>query len=100
MSRPARKWADLRAPQYPKVDPAATDFAVAMFRLSLIPDFQNFMGWLRATSTEMTLPPTASDSALRMLEGRRQVPRDIEGLIERGRSESARPKSDESKPGE
>lgn len=94
MNRQPRRWADLRAAPYPKVDPERAEFHAAMYRLSLNPDFQQFMRWLRLTSTEMVLSSAAPDSALRVLEGRRQVPRDIEGLIERGRSGSAKPNTD------
>lgn len=82
--RPPRTWESLRE----KPDNAPNDdlkeTAIAMWRLSLTPDGKKLIAWLRETSTFKVLTSSCSDSALRMLEGRRQVPAEIERFIKAG----------------
>ncbi len=84
----AKTFASLRAVPHQNVDKDGILLAVAMYRLSQTDDGKLLLAWLDQKYTRARVPADASDSALRMMEGARQVPADLENLIKRGERES------------
>jgi hypothetical protein len=92
MSLAARTFASLRAPAQPPIDKDAVYLAVAFARLAMTEDGKLLRAWLHQKYVLARLPAEASDSALRMAEGARQVPADFEAMVKRGERELSGPK--------
>jgi len=88
MTTASKTFASLRAVPHQQVDKDGIYLAVAMYRLAQTDEGKLLLAWLDQKYTRARVPADASDSALRMMEGSRQVPADLERLIERGGRES------------
>lgn len=84
----ARTFASLRAPAAQPIDIESTHLAVGFARLVQTPDGAALRAWLQQKYALARVPASASDSALRMIEGARQVPADFESMVKRGERES------------
>jgi len=82
MADPGWNWF---APPPPPGDDERLALSRAFARLFAGAEGEAALGHLTALTVDRCLGPDASDSALRMLEGQRQLVRHILSLIERGR---------------
>lgn len=89
MTRAARTFASLRTVQQ-TVDKDAVLVAVSIYQALSTDHGRVLLAWLRESAKEV-LPSDASDSALRMKEGKRQLVAEIENQFRRGERESSRP---------
>jgi hypothetical protein len=71
-------------------EPADPGIALVFMRLFASGDGHVAMKWLRSQTKDKVYGPSASDSALRHLEGQRALVHRIEALVEQGRRAQAR----------
>jgi hypothetical protein len=84
-------WADLETNRKP--EPTPDQLSVVCARVFNGPDGKELMELLRAMTIDRTLPDSASDNALRALEGQRHLVRRLEIATERGIAAIMKPKA-------